>query len=92
MEEKYINYFQKLFPKNKIIILYFNPNTSSKLKENRILVHAFKKIDDNYYQMNEKGNISYYNMNSIKIDKNIVDAIEKNNKKDRKMNIYLKIN
>ena len=92
LEEKYINYFQKLFPKNKIIILYFNPNTSSKLKENRILVHAFKKIDDNYYQMNEKGNISYYNMNSIKIDKNIVDAIEKNNKKDRKMNIYLKIN
>ena len=92
LEEKYINYFQKLFPKNKIIILYFNPNTSSKLKENRILVHAFKKKDDNYYQMNEKGNISYYNMNSIKIDKNIVDAIEKNNKKDRKMNIYLKIN
>ena len=76
---------------NWLFPLFF-PNTSSKLKENRILVHAFKKKDDNYYQMNEKGNISYYNMNSIKIDKNIVDAIEKNNKKDRKMNIYLKIN
>ena len=92
LEEKYTDYFQKLFPKNKIDILYFHPIYSLKLKEERILVHLFNNIDDNYFQMNKKGSINYYNMKKMKIDKHVVDEIEKKNKKVWKMNIFMKLN
>ena len=92
LEEKYTDYFQKLFPKNKIELLYFHPIYSLKLKEERILVHLFNNIDDNYFQMNEKGSINYYNMKKMKIDKHVVDEIEKKNKKVWKMNIFMKLN
>jgi len=91
LEEKYIDYFQKIYPKNKIDILYFNPIINQKLKENRILVHLFKDINDNYFMINEGNKINYYNMNKMNVSENRVDEIEKCNKKNWKMNIYFKL-
>ena len=72
-------------------MLYFNPIIPIKLKEDKILVHSFKNVDDNYFEKVQGKDIHYYNMNRIEIDKTIVDKIEKNNKKKWKMNVYLKL-
>ena len=91
IEGEYKDYFQQLFPQKKIDILYFNPIIPIKLRENRILIHSFKNRNDNYFQIIEGRDMHYYTMNKIEIDKNMVDKIEKNNKKEWKMNIYLKL-
>lgn len=90
IEKEYKLYFEQLYKKD-LKILYFNPIIQRKLNLNRILVNSFKNKNDDYYEVNEKGKIHYYDMNRNEINKAVVDEIEKNNKKKWKMNVYLKI-
>ena len=91
LEEKYLEHFKKLYPENEISIRYFNPINPKKLKENMILVHLFEDINNNYFEINERNDIKYYDINKKNIDKNLADGIESNNKKNWKMNILLKL-
>ena len=92
LEEKYEDYFKKLYPKNEVEILYYNPINKIKLIKNLVLVHLFKDIINNYFEINDGNKTYYYNMNNIKISNNRVNAIEKKNKKNWKMNVFLRIN
>ena len=91
LEKKYLEDFKKIYPNNEIDIYYFNPINKKKLKTNMILVHLFKNINDNYFEINENDNINYYDMNKNHLAKYMVDGIENDNKKDLKMNILLKL-
>ena len=91
LEKKYLEDFKKIYPNNEIDIYYFNPINKKKLKTNMILVHLFKNINDNYFEINENNNINYYDMNKNHLAKYMVDGIENDNKKDLKMNILLKL-
>ena len=51
----------------------------------------FKDKNYNYYEINQKGEIHYYDKNGNEINKHVADETEKNNKKNWKMNVYLKI-
>ena len=84
--------FKKMFPENKIDILYYNPIISLKLKENQILAHLFKNNENNYYEIKEGNNINYYNMKKIKIKKYKDDEFEKGNESNWKMNVLMKLN
>ena len=90
IEKEYKLYFKQLYKKD-IKILYFNPIIQRKLNDNRILVNLFKDKNYNYYEINQKGEIHYYDKNGNEINKHVADEIEKNNKKNWKMNVYLKI-
>ena len=92
LEEKYEDYFKKLYPKNEVEILYYNPINKIKLIKNLVLVHLFKDIINNYFEINDGNKTYYYNMNKIKISNNRVNAKKKKNKKNWKMNVFLRIN
>ena len=92
LEDQFTDYFQKLFPKKNIELLYYNPLIAKKLKQNRILFHLFKDYKNNYFELVKENHLHYYNMNNNEISADTVRKIEIDNKKNWKMNMFFRIN
>ena len=92
LEKQFKDYFQKLFPKTKLELLYYNPLKTKKLKQNNILFHLFKNYKNNYFELVQENDIYYYNMNKIEISKDTVDKIEMGNKNNWTMNMLFRMN
>ena len=80
---------RKIFENKKLTLQYYTPY--HKNEKGYIMAHLFTNNSLNYYEIEGEKENQYYNMIGGKLDNNLIFKIEKENSKNWKMNVLVKI-
>lgn len=89
LERKCMENLRKIFENKKLTLQYYTPY--HKNEKGYIMAHLFTNNSLNYYEIEGEKENQYYNMIGGKLDNNLIFKIEKENSKNWKMNVLVKI-